>query len=224
MFLYIVSWLQFVDGVAPAQALGINTASMAAMIPAGLAAGWLADRIGRKRLLLAALTIAFVSAVPLLWLMYHHRSRSDPRRPDGLRVHRRRGARHGARRSWSRRRRAEIRCTAISVGYNVTFGVVGGLTPLAATWLVHRTDIDLSPAFMVMVAAAISFVAALSFKETNSATRATLDPTSRLHVGRAGVRRGRAGTGGRAGVDRRPHPRLRARPEILRSRALRAEL
>ena len=45
-----------------------------------------------------------------------------------------------------------VRCTAIALGYNVTLGVVGGVSPLAATWLVHRTDNDLSPAFMIMAA------------------------------------------------------------------------
>jgi MHS family proline/betaine transporter-like MFS transporter len=59
----------------------------------------------------------------------------------------------------------EIRCTAIAVGFNVTFGVMGGLTPLAATWLVHRTEVDLSPAFMVMATAAISFATVLLFRE-----------------------------------------------------------
>ena len=40
MFVYIVSWLQFADGIAPAQALTINTLSMALLIPAeiGMAA------------------------------------------------------------------------------------------------------------------------------------------------------------------------------------------
>ena len=59
-----------------------------------------------------------------------------------------------------------MRCTAIALGYNVTLGVVGGLSPLVATWLVERTDNDYSPAFMIMVAAAISFLAILTFKET----------------------------------------------------------
>ena len=44
---------------------------------------------------------------------------------------------------------------------------VGGLTLLVATWLVHRTGDDLSPAFMIMAAAAVSFFTALLFfKET----------------------------------------------------------
>jgi MHS family proline/betaine transporter-like MFS transporter len=68
---------------------------------------------------------------------------------------------------------AEVRCTAIAVGYNVTLGVVGGLSPLVATWLVARTANDYSPAFMIMAAAAVSFLALLSFKET---FRASLSP------------------------------------------------
>ena len=32
-FIYVVNWLQLVDGVAPERALDINTVSMAAMIP-----------------------------------------------------------------------------------------------------------------------------------------------------------------------------------------------
>jgi MHS family proline/betaine transporter-like MFS transporter len=61
---------------------------------------------------------------------------------------------------------AAVRCTAIALGYNVTLGIVGGLSPLAATWLVARTGNDYSPAFMIMAAAAITFVALLRFKET----------------------------------------------------------
>ena len=61
---------------------------------------------------------------------------------------------------------SEIRCTAIALGYNVTLGLVGGLSPLAATWLVHRTENNYSPAFMIMIAAAVSFAAILRFEET----------------------------------------------------------
>jgi MHS family proline/betaine transporter-like MFS transporter len=60
----------------------------------------------------------------------------------------------------------QVRCTAIALGYNVTLGVIGGLSPLVATWLVARTHNDYSPAFMIMAAAAVSFLAILSIKET----------------------------------------------------------
>jgi MHS family proline/betaine transporter-like MFS transporter len=58
-----------------------------------------------------------------------------------------------------------VRCTAIALGYNVTLGIVGGLSPLVATWLVARTADQLAPAFMIMIAAAVSFLAVLSFRE-----------------------------------------------------------
>jgi len=66
-----------------------------------------------------------------------------------------------------------VRCTAIALGYNVTLGVVGGLSPLAATWLVNRTGNDYAPAFMIMIAAVLSFFAVLKFKETHKATLET---------------------------------------------------
>jgi len=46
----------------------------------------------------------------------------------------------------------------------VALGLIGGVSPLAATWLVHRTDNDYSPAFMIMAAAAISFLVLLLFR------------------------------------------------------------
>ena len=71
MFVYIVSWLQFADGMAPAQALEINTVSMVVLLPLIVAMGWLSDRIGRRPVLLGATVFAFVGAWPLFWLMHH---------------------------------------------------------------------------------------------------------------------------------------------------------
>jgi MHS family proline/betaine transporter-like MFS transporter len=165
MFLYVVSWLQFVDGIAPARALGINTVAMVAMLPVMLAAGWLSDRIGRKPVMLAGTALGLVGAVPLLWLMHH----PDPALilvgqmgfvvAVGLSV----GAQAAALVEVTP---FAVRCTAISVGFNVSYGILGGLMPLAATWLVQRTDNDLSPAFLIMAAAAGSVLTVLFYKES----------------------------------------------------------
>jgi hypothetical protein len=50
------------------------------------------------------------------------------------------------------------------LGYNITLGTAGGLSPMVATWLVSRTHDDLSPAFMIMFAGAISIITLLSIK------------------------------------------------------------
>lgn len=166
MFLYIVSWLQTVDGLAPAQALGINTASMLAMLPVLLGMGWLSDRIGRRKLLLAATALGFAGALPLFWLMHH---------PDPWLVQLGQlgfvltiGTCFGIMPAiMVEATPRPVRCTAIALGYNVTFGLLGGLTPLAAAWLIDRTAMDLSPAYMIMAAAAISFASILTFRESH---------------------------------------------------------
>jgi MHS family proline/betaine transporter-like MFS transporter len=165
MFVYIVSWLQLVDGIAPARALGINTISMALLLPLMLATAWLSDRIGRRPVLMAATAFAFIAAWPLFWLMH---SASPALMLLGqlgfvLSV----GAFVGCQPALMVETvPTEVRCTVIALGYNVTLGVVGGLSPLVATWLVDRTGNDYSPAFMIMAAAAVSFLALLSFRES----------------------------------------------------------
>jgi MHS family proline/betaine transporter-like MFS transporter len=59
-----------------------------------------------------------------------------------------------------------VRCTAVALGYNICLGVIGGLTPLAATWLVARSGDEIAPAFLIMAAAAVSFGTILCFRET----------------------------------------------------------
>jgi len=53
------------------------------------------------------------------------------------------------------------------LGYNISLGVIGGLTPLVASWLVAHTGDDITPGFLMMAAAAISLVAILRFPETS---------------------------------------------------------
>ena len=165
MFVYIVSWLQLVDGMAPARALAINTISMLVLLPLMVATGWAADRFGRRPVLLGATALGFLGALPFFWLMHH----TDPTlvllgqlgfvAAVGTFV----GTQPAV---MVEAAPMAVRCTAIALGYNVTLGVVGGLSPLAATWLISRTGNDFSPAFMIMLAAAISFMAVLRFKET----------------------------------------------------------
>jgi MFS transporter, MHS family, proline/betaine transporter len=164
MFLYIVSWLQFADGISPAHALEINSVSMTVLIPILLASGWLSDRFGRKPILLLALFMGLFGAFPLLRLMHHANPTMILAGQLGftLMIGMFWGTLPSAMVEAAPR---EVRCSALSLGFNVTAGIVGGLTPLAAAWLVHRTDDDFSPAYMIMAAAAISMVAMVFYRE-----------------------------------------------------------
>src|SRR6185503_15867700 len=164
LFVYIVSWLQLADGIAPTHALEINSLSMVVLLPCMVVMGALSDRLGRKPMLLAATALAFVSAVPLFWLMHHDQRLYMQLGQLGfvLSV----GMFLGTQPTLMvEAAPAAVRCTAIALGYNVTLGVIGGLSPLVATWLVKRTADQLAPAFMIMAASAISFLAVLSFRE-----------------------------------------------------------
>ncbi len=166
LFVYIVSWLQLADGIAPAKALEINTVSMLVLLPVMILMGALSDRIGRKPVIMTAIAVTFVSALPLFWLMYHPETELILLGQLGFVLSI--GAFLGIQPTiMVEAVPASVRCTAIALGYNVTLGVIGGLSPLVATWLVHRTENHLSPAYMIMAAAAISFLAVLAFHETH---------------------------------------------------------
>jgi MFS transporter, MHS family, proline/betaine transporter len=161
LFVYLVSWLQMVDGITPARALEVNTSSMILLLPVMIAAGALSDRIGGKAVLITSTVLIFLLSWPLFWLL-HSESMMAIYLAQGMFaiiV----GLFLGAQPAYMVKLiPANVRCSATGFAYNITLGVAGGLSPMVATWLVDRTHDDLSPAYMVMVAAFLSFVALLS--------------------------------------------------------------
>ena len=164
-FVYLVSWLQTADGIPPARALEINSLSMAILLPVVIAAGLLSDRFGRKPFLLLATMLAFVAAVPLFWLLNHPSELLAQLGQLGLVLAV--GLYGGAQPTiMVEAAPPRVRCTAVAISYNSCLGLVGGLTPLTATWLVARTGNEIAPGFLIMAAAAVTFVTVLQFHET----------------------------------------------------------
>jgi MHS family proline/betaine transporter-like MFS transporter len=164
-FVYLVSWLQLADGIAPARALEINTISMATTLPLLVGTGWLADRFGRKPFVLLAVILGFVGALPLFWLLNHPSALLAQLGQLGfvLIVGLYGGVQPAV---MAEMVPPQVRCTAVALGYNIPLGVIGGLTPLTATWLVQRTGEEIAPAFLVMAAAAVSFLAIMQVRES----------------------------------------------------------
>jgi MHS family proline/betaine transporter-like MFS transporter len=59
-----------------------------------------------------------------------------------------------------------VRCTVVSIAYNLCMALLGGTTPLVAAWLVSRSGYALAPAWYLTAAAALAFVAALLLPKT----------------------------------------------------------
>ncbi len=165
LFVYLVSVMQLQDGFTPAQALLINSLSMTVLLPCMMLSAWLTDIYGRKPVLLVAIGLGFITAWPLFGLMHQ---------PDPLLVF---AGQLGAAVFVGfftaafpalivESTPAEVRCTAVALGYNLSIGIVGGLTPFLATLLVAYSGHPLAPAFLIMAAASVAFAAALSFPET----------------------------------------------------------
>jgi MHS family proline/betaine transporter-like MFS transporter len=157
-FIYIAEWLQRVNGVSPADTFKVTSFSMLAVTPVSLFFGWLADHVGRRKLLMASALAGVLGAVPFFMLMQHNTVPGILLGQAGFVLAL--GLQFGVQGALMvETTPAPIRCTALAIGNNIAWSIVGGLTPLMATWLAWRTGDELSPAYLVAGAAAITLVA-----------------------------------------------------------------
>jgi MHS family proline/betaine transporter-like MFS transporter len=163
-FVFVASWLQEADGIAPSVALTMNTVNMVILVGLLVFFGWLSDRVGRVPILTGATAAAVVLALPLFLLM----------RDGGLA-----GAFLGQLgfviivgafgvqpAAMVEAVGGRVRVSAVAIAYNLGMGVIGGLSPFFATWLIETTGHAIAPAYFVAGAAAISFVATRFLVET----------------------------------------------------------
>jgi MFS transporter, MHS family, proline/betaine transporter len=164
-FVYSATWLAQVARVPARTALTINTVAMALSLVASLGAGALSDRIGRRPVLLGWAGGLTLLAYPLMALMARGTTGGILAGQIGLALLVAAGcgalpATMAELAPW------RVRCTVVSVGYNLGTALLGGTTPLIGAWLVARSRAPLAPAVYLAAAGGVSFVAALWLPRT----------------------------------------------------------
>jgi len=164
-FIYIADWLQRVGGASPADTFKVTSVSMLLVTPVSVFFGWLADHVGRRNLLLASAALGAMGAMPFFMLMQHNTTTAIYLGQAGFVLAL--SVQFGVQGALMVETTPEpIRCTALAIGNNIAWSILGGLTPLAATWLIWRTGDELSPAYLIAGAAAITVISLLFTKDS----------------------------------------------------------
>jgi MHS family proline/betaine transporter-like MFS transporter len=166
LFVYSVTYLSTILHHSVREAFDINTIALVLMlvtIPAGAA---LSDRIGRKPLLGGGALLLILLTWPLLGAMHSASPLVVLAAQCGFAclIGPILGTMPAVMVEAFPR---DLRCSAASVAYNLSMAVFGGLSPMAATWLISRTAQDMAPAYLVMAAAAVALAAVLTLPETS---------------------------------------------------------
>ena len=154
-FTYLTTYITVIVGDPAADALTVNTINMVLFAILAVVGGIAGDRFGFGRILLPIAIAGFILALPLFWLVDH----TDPVLVfigqfgfvlllgpyGGLFAT-----------SIALLFPPAVRMSGFSVAYNIGMAAFGGTAPVAASYLIHRTHGDLSPAYVLMVSAAIS--------------------------------------------------------------------
>ena len=164
IFVYLITWLKLFADVGARTALLINSLNMTILLGVILGMSRLSDRIGRKPILVGAATGLLLFSWPLMALMQTGDVYFIFLGQLGFTLL---IGSYGAINPiaiceiFPR----DVRCSAVSAGYNITLGVAGGTAPAVATWLIDLTGSPSVPAIYIMASAAISAIAALSVHE-----------------------------------------------------------
>jgi MFS transporter, MHS family, proline/betaine transporter len=144
----------------------VNTLSLFAVLVAKVLGGWLSDRVGRRKLMMA-LTVAMMGAIYFALPSMLSGSPAEFMLGQVLMA-----APLGMALGLQGAMVVEIfplrtRVTSMSFAYSVTLALAGGLAPLVAAWLARTYEEPLLPAYYVMIYGVIGLALMWPMKETN---------------------------------------------------------
>jgi len=139
VYVYLVTYVEIVDGLSESMALSLNTDVMAVLLLLYPITAWLSDRFGRRPLLMIGSALLCLGAIPLLQLIHSQDPQMIVRGELGFTVALALvdGGKGPANVELMP---AEVRCTGTALAYNIAEGWFGGTTPLIAAVLIARAS------------------------------------------------------------------------------------
>jgi MFS transporter, MHS family, proline/betaine transporter len=148
-FVFSTTWLHQVAAVPVPIALLLNSIGLALMMVMTPFLGALSDRIGRKTVLLIGAAGLILASVPLLGWMGHGTVFSIVTGQFGFEIFV--GCFAGASPAFMVEAFPKhVRCSGLSVGYNLSMSIFGGTLPMVAVFLITETGNVLSPAWYLV--------------------------------------------------------------------------
>ena len=166
-FVFVSTWAKEHYGVSPSVALTLNSLAILLMMLITPLAGALSDRIGRKPVLFVGAAGFALFAWPLFKLMSHG---SLGAILAGQCVFALFLSCYGASPAFLVEAFPKhVRCSGLSVGYNLAQSVFGGTVPMVAVYLTKVTGDPLAPAFYLSLAGVVSLTMAALIGRDESA-------------------------------------------------------
>lgn len=157
-FVYLSTWLKENSHVSASVALLLNSFAIFFMMLVTPLAGALSDRVGRKPLLVFGTAGMAIFAWPLFWLMTYPHIAAILAGQCGFGFFL---ACFGASPAFMVEAFPKhVRCSGLSIGYNLALSIFGGTAPMVAVYLTKATGDPLAPSFYLAPAAAVSLAMA----------------------------------------------------------------
>lgn len=162
LFLFIPTYINKILKISTTSYLWYNTAAICVSALLIVFFGWLTDRFNHRYLLIGTCLLALLLAIPIFTIYVHFFNLAIIALGFSALLQ---GMGSGVVQPiLAELFPTTIRYSGIALTYNLGNALFGGFTPLIATALIYRTGILISPAYYLMLVAAISLIGAMFYK------------------------------------------------------------